>query len=123
MPIYEYRCSACRRRTSVFVRSFAAPGSAACEHCGSSDTSRVFSRVAVLRPENGGSFADEGAAFDVDENDPRSVARWLRKMSREMDEPLDDRMQEDLERMEAGGFPEDGAEDDGLGDDGPGDFD
>jgi len=123
MPIYEYRCRACRRRTSVFVRSFAAPDSAACEHCGCPDTARVFSRVAVLRSDEGGPFADEAAAYGVDENDPRSVAKWLRKMSREMDEPLDHRLEEDLERMEAGDFPDDGGEDDEFGDGGLGDFD
>ncbi len=122
MPIYEYRCRACRRRTSVFVRSFAAPDSAACEHCGSPDTSRVFSRVAVLRPDNSDFPTDEGGALDVDENDPRSVTRWLRKMSRETGEPLDGQMEEELDRMETGGFPEDGG-DDGFDSDDLGDFD
>ena len=35
MPIYEFRCNACRRRTSVFVRSVNSPVTGACEHCGS----------------------------------------------------------------------------------------
>ncbi|MEK7247309.1 MAG: zinc ribbon domain-containing protein [Chloroflexota bacterium] len=112
MPIYEYRCPACRKRTSVFVRSMTAPDTAACEHCGSTEATRVFSRVAVLRGDEGFSEASLG---DIDESDPRSVAKWVRKMSREMGEPLDGDMQSELERMEAGEMPEnDDADGDSL---------
>ena len=86
----------------------AAGVSPACEHCGSSETSRVFSRVSVLRRTDGaGSELDEASLGDIDENDPRSVARWVRKMSRDMGEPLDAEMEADLERMEAGEMPDD----------------
>jgi hypothetical protein len=44
------------------------------------------------------------------------MARWVRKISREMGEPLDSEMQAELERMEAGEMP------DGF-DDGDDDFD
>lgn len=108
MPIYEFRCNGCRRRTSVFSRSIGAPAGAACEHCGSSNLSRLMSRVAVLRSGDGfdGGF-DESSLGDVDENDPRSMARWVRKMSRQTGEPLDAEMEADLERMETGEMPDD----------------
>jgi hypothetical protein len=81
---------------------------AACEHCGSVELSRLFSRVAVLRSEDElPSGIDESSIADIDENDPRSVARWVRKMSRQMGEPLDSEMEADLERMEAGETPGD----------------
>jgi putative FmdB family regulatory protein len=101
VPIYEFRCSACRKRTSVFVRSVTSVARPACEHCGSKKTERVFSRVAVLRGDDGMDRA-ESSLGDVDENDPRSVAKWVRKMSREMGEPLDADMQTELERLESG---------------------
>lgn len=108
MPIYEYRCHACRKRTSLFVRTIGAPDHATCEHCGSSETSRLISRVAVLRPDaDEFDSLDESSLADVDENDPRSMARWVRKMSRQMREPLDAEMEADLERMEAGEMPDD----------------
>jgi len=118
VPIYEFRCRDCRRRTSVFTRSIGAPASAVCEHCGSHDLSRVFSRVAVLRAngEEDSGF-DESSLAGVDENDPRSVARWVRKMSRQMGEPLEAEMESELERMEAGEMPDD------FGDDGADDED
>lgn len=65
--------------------------------------SRLFSRVAVLRSDDDpGAGFDESNLGDIDENDPRSVARWVRKMSRQMGEPLDADMEADLERMESG---------------------
>lgn len=112
MPIYEYRCPDCRKRTSVFVRSFNAPETAKCERCGSEKASRIFSRVAVHR---GGDGFSEASLGDIDESDPRSVAKWVRKMSRDMGEPLDGDMQSELERMEAGEMPDDA--DDGGDDD------
>lgn len=116
MPIYEYRCSACRRRTSVFLRSVSADVSAACEHCGSRKLKRLFSRVAMHRSGDEGGF-DEASLADVDENDPRSMAKWVRKMSKEMGEPLDAETEGELDRMEAGELPGDGEADDAFGDD------
>ncbi len=115
MPIYEFRCGRCRRRTSVFTRSIGGEIQAVCSHCGSNDMSRLISRVAVVRSE-GDAFAslDESSLADVDENDPRSMARWVRSMSRQMGEPLDAEAEADLERMEAGEMPDDlGDGDDG----------
>lgn len=108
MPIYEYRCPACRKRSSVFVRNIAAaPETATCEHCGAPGATRVFSRVAVHRGEEGAlDFAERGLG-DVDESDPRSVAKWVRRMSTEMGEPLDADMQSELERLESGEMPDD----------------
>ena len=103
MPIYEFRCNACRRRTSVFTRSMGVPAAAVCQNCGAHDLSRLFSRVAVLRgdgDESGG--FDESSLADVDDSDPRSIAKWVRRMSREMGEPLEPQMEGELERLEAG---------------------
>ena len=117
MPIYEFRCGRCRRRTSVFTRSIGGEIHAVCSHCGSNDMSRLISRVAVVRSE-GDAFAslDESSLAGVDENDPRSMARWVRSMSRQMGEPLDAEAEADLERMEAGEMPDDLGDGDG-GDD------
>jgi putative FmdB family regulatory protein len=118
MPIYEYKCRGCGGRTAVFTRRLGADPEAACEHCGSHDLSRLISRVAVLRSDSDELSAfDESSLADLDENDPRSVAKWVRKMSRQMGEPLDGEMEAELERMEAGEMPEtdgDDSEEEGL---------
>jgi len=107
VPIYEFRCNGCGRRTSVFIRSIAAQVAAVCPHCGSADTRRLISRVAVLRSEEDSFGLDDSSLAGLDESDPRSVARWVRRMSRQMGEPLDAEMEADLERMEAGELAED----------------
>src|SRR5688572_28446842 len=110
MPIYEYRCGGCKRKVSIFFRSFSAVGAASCPRCGSADLSRLMSRVAVVR---GGSDSEGDGDDDfgpdptammagLDENDPRSVARWARRMSAEMGEPMEPEFEEALDRIEAG---------------------
>ncbi len=113
MPIYEYRCHGCRKRTSVFVRSVASATAPRCEHCGSVRLSRLISRVAVVRASSGSlDNFDESALADVDENDPRSVARWARRMRDEMGEELGPDFDEAIDQMEAGNFPEEAGDDD-----------
>jgi hypothetical protein len=63
--------------------------------------------VTVHRSNEGAGAFDESSLDGVDESDPRSVAKWVRKMSRQMGEPLDSDMEADLERMEAGEMPDD----------------
>src|SRR3990170_2540908 len=122
MPIYEFRCQRCRRRSSVFTRSIGGVAEAVCSHCGSREMSRLISKVAVLRSGDD-AFAglDESSLGDVDENAPRSMARWLRQMSRQGGEPLDAEMESELERMESGEMPDDsgddGGDDEGFGED------
>jgi len=67
-----------------------------------------MSRVAVLRSEEGrlDDMADPTAFGDLDENDPRSIGRWMRRMSAEMGEDLGDEMTEMVDRLEAGESPE-----------------
>ena len=72
MPIYEFRCLACNRRTSAFVRTVSSPVRAACEHCGSKKLSRLMSKFAVRK---GGVDLDNPSSFDdIDESDPRAMA-------------------------------------------------
>jgi putative FmdB family regulatory protein len=118
MPIYEYACASCKRRTSVFVRTASTPVRARCEHCGSARLSRLMSKFAV----HGGrlDFDDPSSVDDVDEGDPRAMARLMRQMGEESGEAMEPEFEEMIGRMEAGEDPEsvmassalDGAEDD-----------
>jgi putative FmdB family regulatory protein len=111
MPIYDYRCNQCGRRVSILWRSWsdAETKSPVCSRCGSKDLKRLVARVAVLRSEDSHleDMADPSAFGDVDENDPKSVARMMRKMGREMGEDLGDEFNEVVDRLEAGQNPED----------------
>jgi hypothetical protein len=95
---------------SILWRSFseAAAGQPVCPHCGGRDLTRLVSKVAVLRSEESrlDDLADPSSLGDLDENDPKSIARWMRKMSRETGEELGDELNEVVDRLEAGESPE-----------------
>ena len=111
MPIYEYRCNECRRRVTIFWRSFSEIGAThpCCPRCGSENLTRLMSRVAVVRSEESRleDLADPSSLAGLDENDPKSMARWMRKMSQEMGEDLGPEFGEVIDRLEAGQSPED----------------
>jgi hypothetical protein len=91
--------------------------SAACEHCGGKKLTRLFSRVAVHRGGGAANDDDMGGMEDVDENDPRSVARWARRMRDEMGEDMGPEFDEMVGRMEAGEMPDDDMSGGAFGDD------
>jgi putative FmdB family regulatory protein len=92
MPIYEYECHGCRRRVSLLVLAPSRAGAPECPRCGSHDLARLMSRFATLKSEDDRleALADPGQYGDLDENDPRSVARFMKKMGEEMGEDLGD---------------------------------
>ncbi len=49
MPIYEYRCADCRKKVSVFFRSYSSVSDPKCPLCGGTNLERLFSRVVVRR--------------------------------------------------------------------------
>jgi putative FmdB family regulatory protein len=109
MPVYEYRCQECRRLVQLTF-SFAEYGKveAICPHCQSKDLKRRIRRVALAKSEDArmDSLMDESALTGLDEDDPRSVGRFMRKMSREMGEDLGDEFDEVVDRLESGESPE-----------------
>jgi putative FmdB family regulatory protein len=92
MPIYEYECGDCRRRVSLLLRTFAAAASPACPRCGGTSLTRLMSRFATVKSEDARleSLADSASFGDLDENDPTSVARFMKKMGREFGDDLGD---------------------------------
>lgn len=122
MPIYEYRCGGCGRRPSLYFQTFSAAEQVvpSCPHCGSTELTRLVSRVAFMRSEESRleDLADPSSFGDLDENDPRSVARWARKMGSALGEDLGDDFNEMVEQMEAGELPDEGEAGNGLADGG-----
>lgn len=109
MPVYEYRCRHCGRRFSLFLRSLDAQATPVCPRCGSSEASRLVSRVAVMKSEESRleELADPSSLMsDLDENDPKSVARWMRRMSKEIGEDMGPEFEEAVDRIEAGEDPD-----------------
>src|SRR5690242_9094113 len=90
MPIYEYDCADCRRRVSLLIRSVSSGAAPACPRCGSAALTRIMSRFATVKSEDARleSLAEGGGLGDVDENDPASVARFMKKMGKEFGDDL-----------------------------------
>src|ERR1035441_2405578 len=82
MPIYEYRCEKCRRTTSVLTMRVSEKVNAVCTHCGGKKMRRLMSRFAMPRSEESRmeSLADPSKMGDIDENDPKSVARTMKRL-------------------------------------------
>jgi len=113
MPIYEYYCYGCKRRVNLFFRSIseAERGRAHCPRCGGERLQRLVSRVAVLKSEESRleDLADPGLMAGLEQEDPTALASFMRRMSDEMGEPLDDDMTEVVDRLAAGEIPDDDA--------------
>jgi putative FmdB family regulatory protein len=107
MPIYEYRCRDCRKKSAFVTLSVAAAYEAVCQHCGSRSLDRLVSRLAIGRSEESRmeSLADPSSLAGLDENDPKSMARWMKKRSREMGEDAGEDFEQDIDQAmsEAGG--------------------
>lgn len=108
MPIYEYFCSACRKKFNFLVRNIAAHKTPKCPACSGADMKRLVSRFHSVKSEESRveSLADPSALSGLDENDPKSVARFMRKMGKEMGEDMPPEMDEYCRRLEAGEDPE-----------------
>ena len=63
MPIYEYRCSACGKKSSALLPSYSS-ADPACPHCGKPELKRLVSTFATTRSgDDGGDF---GGMDDMD---------------------------------------------------------
>lgn len=107
MPIYEYRCTKCGRRFSRFLWRIADAEAVRCR-CGSASLEQLVSRVAMLKSEESRleGMADPGKWGDLNEEDPKSVARMMKKLGNEMGEDLGPEFNEAVDRLEAGEDPE-----------------
>ncbi len=109
MPIYEYECHDCHRRVSLLVLRPSAAASPTCPRCGGSALSRLMSRFATVKSEETrlDALTDSSSLGDLDENNPASVARFMKKMGREFGDDLGDdfesAMDEAMEEGEAAG--------------------
>ncbi len=109
MPYYEYRCQDCRQNIRYFFTyeeyDTAEP---TCTNCGSERVQRLISRVALAKSEESRMDAmdPEKMMAGLDEDDPKSMGRFMRQMSQEMGEDMGDEFNEVVGRLESGESPE-----------------
>ena len=109
MPIFEYLCRSCRKKTSALVLTRARESEVRCKHCGGADLEKLWSRFASPKSEEArlDALSDPSAFAGLDENDPKSVAKFMKKMGQEMGEDVGDLEQAMEEEMAGGGAPGD----------------
>jgi putative FmdB family regulatory protein len=67
MPIYEFRCDACRKTFEKIVLSGDAPASAACPKCGRKGAERLASRFATASKGGGDEWGSDFGGDDGDD--------------------------------------------------------
>lgn len=144
MPIWEYLCRRCRRIFSFHSFSPEPKREPTCPKCGATGLERVPSRFGIgpgSSKTGGGADGDDDVGDErmeremmrlaselegIDEDDPRQMAKAVRRMTELAGEPVTPAMEEMIRRMEAGEDPEELEEELGdaleeeMGDDGGG---
>jgi putative FmdB family regulatory protein len=109
MPRYTFICQDCQKAVQLLI-SYEEYDTTEpqCPLCGSLQLRRRIDRVRVAKSEDArmDSLMDETALAGLDEEDPKSLGRFMRKMSREMGEDLGDEFGEVVDRLESGESPE-----------------
>jgi putative FmdB family regulatory protein len=118
MPIYEFECRDCHRKTTALVLSRDRIAEVRCKRCGGANLEKLVSRFATPKSEDAriDSLADPSAMGGVDENDPKSMARWMKRMGREMGEDFGEDLDQAMEEEMAGGGDKEPGGDEGSGD-------
>lgn len=131
MPIFEYLCPACNRIYSFLSLSLQPAHEPSCPRCGGGGLRRVPSTFAVSRKREAPASASERGegqkgepddatmarlehevmqmASQLDEKDaedPRVMARMMRRLAEASGEPVTPSMEEMFRRMEAGEDPD-----------------
>src|SRR5512137_2731586 len=114
MPIYEYRCNECGKISEFLLIKTDETFIPQCKRCKSKKMSRVLSRVRVIRSEESRmeGLADPSKWGDLDERDPKSMARWMKRMGKELGEDSGDmeEMMDEAMAEEEGSKSEEGIE-------------
>ena len=121
MPLYEYRCTSCKKRVTILTLRASEAVDAVCDRCGARTLERLMSRFAMGRTEEArrDALSDPSNLSGLDENDPASMAKWMKRMSREMGDEVGggSEIDEMVDEMASGGGDDDDAGGSGGGDD------
>jgi putative FmdB family regulatory protein len=126
MPAYDYRCNDCKRRAVLKYKTYADYDAAIpiCPNCQSKNMTRLISRVAIAKSEDSrfSNFDDPNVLDDLENADPATLGRYMRRMSSEVGEDLGTEFNEVVDRLESGEDPQSIESSMALPDSGGGDF-
>ncbi len=100
MPIYEFQCEDCGKISEFLVIKTDEKVTLQCKRCKGKKMSRVLSRVRVIRSEESRmeSLADPSKWGDLDEKDPKSMAKMMKRMGKEFGEEMGDMDMDEMEQ-------------------------
>ncbi len=106
MPIYEYRCAKCGRKNEFITFRISEDIDLKCRFCGSSNLRKLVSRVRVRLSEETRleRLADPSRWGNLDENDPKSMEKFMKTVGREIGDDLDTDIDELIEESMEEGF-------------------
>jgi putative FmdB family regulatory protein len=108
MPVYEFFCPACRKKSSFLVRS-SSSFEPKCSICGSTEVSRVISTFAHHKSLNAiYEESGEPGKFESPDyyKDPRNIGRWAEKRFQDMDMEMPSEIQQNIQAAREGELPE-----------------
>jgi len=99
MPIYEYRCKECGKKSTFLTLSVGSALEPKCQKCGSASLVKLVSRIAIFRSEESRMerLSDPSHLSGLDEDDPKAMARWMKKMGKEMGEDAGEDFEQDID--------------------------
>lgn len=99
MPIYEYRCLNCGKKSTIIILSIKSDSEARCKFCGSKELQKLVSRVAIRLSEESRleKLSDPSFLSGIEQNDPRSVAEWMKKFGKEFGDELEPDFEDSIE--------------------------
>ena len=106
MPIYEYICTPCNKRVSLFFRSYDEVNTktAVCPECGDSDLKRLISISGIST--RGNKTSDARKSFkDLTSNEPQALAHTMRSMMNKSGQDYGSQYNEVVHRLEKGEDP------------------
>lgn len=124
MPIYEFYCGDCHTVFSFLSRTVNTAKRPDCPRCGRLKLERRVSRFAISKGQSKPPESDQpmpdldeskmeqameqlaGEAEGMDEDDPRQMARMMRKLYDGAGLPVNEKMEEAMRRLESGEDPE-----------------
>ena len=107
MPIYEYWCSRCGKKVSLFLRR--PEDEAVCPECGGTELTKLISSFRIGKPrdyERKGVYeeilSDSQLIKGMMRNDPKALAEWNRRMMRASETGMTPEYEEMIGRLEKG---------------------
>lgn len=108
MPIYEYRCQACSKLSSFFVRSINSVVEAVCSHCQSNDMERRMSSFAMGKTDSSvqESFSSGSEHRSPDYyNDPRNIGRGVEDAYAKFGKDMPQSVRDNIDAARSGETP------------------